>query len=56
MAVVLIGGVAVSTVLTLFVVPCFYSLVAPFESRHAHEDRIAVALDEREQGAHLAKI
>ena len=47
MAVVLIGGVLISTVLTLFVVPCFYSLVAHLESRHAHEDRMAEALKER---------
>jgi HAE1 family hydrophobic/amphiphilic exporter-1 len=46
MAVVIIGGVLVSTFLTLFVVPCFYSLVAPLESRHAHEDRVATALQE----------
>jgi hypothetical protein len=31
----------VSTFLTLFVVPCFYSIVAPLESRHAHEDLMA---------------
>jgi len=48
MAVVLIGGVMVSTVLTLFVVPCFYSLVAGLESRHAHEDKMLEAMKERE--------
>jgi HAE1 family hydrophobic/amphiphilic exporter-1 len=52
MAVVLIGGVLVSTFLTLFVVPCFYSLVSGLESRHAHENRIAEAMKER---AKLAK-
>src|SRR6185503_11730352 len=36
MAVVVIGGVLLSTVLTLVVVPCAYSLLAPWESR-AHE-------------------
>jgi HAE1 family hydrophobic/amphiphilic exporter-1 len=37
MAVAVIGGVLVSTLLTLFVVPCVYSLLAKFESRHAHQ-------------------
>jgi hydrophobe/amphiphile efflux-1 (HAE1) family protein len=46
MAVVLIGGVLVSTVLTLFVVPCFYSVASQFESKHEHEDRVALALEE----------
>jgi HAE1 family hydrophobic/amphiphilic exporter-1 len=48
MAVVLIGGVMVSTVLTLFVVPCFYSLVSHLESRHAHENKMLEAMKERE--------
>ncbi|MBI2340102.1 MAG: efflux RND transporter permease subunit [Deltaproteobacteria bacterium] len=34
MAVVVIGGIFVSTLLTLFVVPCAYSLLARFERRH----------------------
>jgi hydrophobe/amphiphile efflux-1 (HAE1) family protein len=46
LAVVIIGGVLVSTFLTLFVVPCFYMIVAPLESREAHHDRIADALSE----------
>jgi HAE1 family hydrophobic/amphiphilic exporter-1 len=33
MAIAVIGGVAVSTVLTLFVVPCIYSLLAKFEHK-----------------------
>jgi HAE1 family hydrophobic/amphiphilic exporter-1 len=33
MAISIIGGVAVSTVLTLFVVPCAYSLLSRFEAR-----------------------
>lgn len=33
MAVTIIGGVIVSTLLTLFVVPCFYSLLAKFEKQ-----------------------
>ncbi len=44
MAVVVIFGMMVSTILTLFVVPCFYSLVAPLESRHAHEDLLEEVL------------
>ncbi len=47
MATVIIGGVLVSTFFTLFVVPCFYSVVAPLESRHAHEDRLAEALEQK---------
>ncbi|HXB98150.1 MAG TPA: efflux RND transporter permease subunit [bacterium] len=46
MAVVLIGGVLVSTVLTLFAVPCFYSWASQFESKHEHEDRVALAMEE----------
>lgn len=38
MAVVIIGGVLLSTFLTLFVVPCVYSLVAVFESRKHRKD------------------
>jgi hydrophobe/amphiphile efflux-1 (HAE1) family protein len=37
MALTIIGGVAVSTFFTLFVVPCAYSLFSRFE-RHPHED------------------
>lgn len=38
MAVVVIGGVFFSTMLTLFVVPCAYSLLSRFESsRHRHD-------------------
>ncbi len=43
MAIVVIGGVLVSTFLTLFVVPCAYSLLARFEStRHRKEVREAM--------------
>ncbi len=43
MAVVVIGGVLLSTLLTLFVVPCVYSLLSVFEStRHRHELREAL--------------
>ena len=34
MAIVVIGGVLVSTVLTLFVVPCVYSLMSKLERKH----------------------
>lgn len=43
MAVVVIGGVLVSTLLTLFVVPCVYSLMSPLESRkHIEEANEAI--------------
>ncbi|MDD5686895.1 MAG: efflux RND transporter permease subunit [Elusimicrobia bacterium] len=38
MAVVVIGGVLLSTLLTLFVVPCVYSLLSTFESRKHMKD------------------
>jgi hydrophobe/amphiphile efflux-1 (HAE1) family protein len=48
MALVIIGGITVSTFLTLFVVPCAYSLAARLES-HAHDERLREALRELEQ-------
>lgn len=45
MALVIIGGVAVSTILTLFVVPCAYSLMARLES-HKHDAKLREALRE----------
>ncbi len=45
MAMVVIGGVTVSTFLTLFVVPCVYSLLSRFEST-AHKDDLHEALVE----------
>lgn len=45
MAVVIIGGVILSTILTLFVVPCLYSLLTRFESRR-HEDALIEAIKE----------
>jgi HAE1 family hydrophobic/amphiphilic exporter-1 len=38
MAIVIIGGVLVSTILTLFVVPCAYSLLSGLESRKHRKD------------------
>ena len=45
MALVVIGGVLLSTALTLLVVPCAYSLMAPLESRR-HEADLKLALKE----------
>ena len=45
MAVVVIGGVFVSTLLTLFVVPCVYSLMSGLESRQ-HAKDVHEALEE----------
>ena len=45
MALVIIGGVSVSSLLTLFVVPCAYSLAARLES-HRHDARLDEALRE----------
>ncbi len=45
MALVVIGGVLFSTFLTLLVVPCVYSLLAPLESRR-HEGDLKQALRE----------
>jgi HAE1 family hydrophobic/amphiphilic exporter-1 len=46
MAIAVIGGVCFSTLLTLYVVPCFYSLMARFESREAHQVLLAEAAKE----------
>ncbi len=51
MALVIIGGVSVSTLLTLFVVPCAYSLSARLES-HRHDARLREALVELGEVAH----
>lgn len=53
MSVVLLGGVAFGTILTLFVVPCFYTVVARFENREAHDKLVeeaeeAIALSAQE--------
>jgi hydrophobe/amphiphile efflux-1 (HAE1) family protein len=44
MAIAVIGGVAVSTFLTLFVVPCAYSLAARLEG-HKHQKELQEALE-----------
>jgi hydrophobe/amphiphile efflux-1 (HAE1) family protein len=46
MAIAVIGGVFFSTLLTLYVVPCFYSVMAPFEKRQAHKAMMAEAAEE----------
>ncbi|HXC64354.1 MAG TPA: efflux RND transporter permease subunit, partial [bacterium] len=46
MAIAVIGGVCFSTLLTLYVVPCFYSLMSRFEKRKGHEALLAAALKE----------
>jgi|GEM_PF-6684457 len=42
---VVIGGVIVSTMLILFVVPCVYSLFSRFESRKYRKD-VQIAMQE----------
>jgi len=44
MAVAVIGGVIFSTMLTLYVVPCFYSAISRFEAKKEHENLLAEAL------------
>jgi len=46
MAIAVIGGVVFSTLLTLYVVPCFYSLMSYFERKKEHDELLAAALDE----------
>jgi HAE1 family hydrophobic/amphiphilic exporter-1 len=41
MAVAIIGGVAASTLLTLFVVPCVYSVLSRFERKEALDLAVA---------------
>ncbi|MBI4057043.1 MAG: efflux RND transporter permease subunit, partial [Elusimicrobia bacterium] len=55
MALVVIGGVAVSTVLTLYVVPCVYSLFSRWES-HRHDRDLQEALKELEDFAHTKEL
>ena len=43
MAGTVIGGVLLSTLLTLFVVPCFYELMGPLEN-HSHDAELQEAL------------
>ena len=43
MAVAVIGGVTISTLLTLFVVPCAYSLLTKIERKQYHPSAPATA-------------
>jgi multidrug efflux pump subunit AcrB len=52
MALVIIGGVSVSALLTLFVVPCAYSLTAKLES-HKHDADLKEALKQLGEGSSL---
>jgi len=47
MAIAVIGGVIFSTVLTLYVVPCFYRVMSRFESKQKHEKLLSDALEEK---------
>jgi HAE1 family hydrophobic/amphiphilic exporter-1 len=49
MAIAVIGGVLFSTVLTLYVVPCFYLLMTRFEKREAYGAEMGRALREAER-------
>jgi hypothetical protein len=55
MAVVIIGGVTISTLFSLLVVPCLYDLMAPDtdKTRHVREELNAADAEE-EQEAELA--
>jgi multidrug efflux pump subunit AcrB len=55
MSIVIIGGVTVSTILTLFVVPCAYSLMAKLESKK-HTQDIHEALIELKEIDDLRKL
>jgi multidrug efflux pump subunit AcrB len=46
MAIAVIGGMIFSTLLTLYVVPCFYSMMERFEGKREHQDRLAKAMEE----------
>ncbi len=50
MAIAVIGGVIFSTLLTLYVVPCFYSLTARFEGKHEQERLLAQTVQEKREG------
>jgi HAE1 family hydrophobic/amphiphilic exporter-1 len=49
MAIAVIGGVIFSTVLTLYVVPCFYSIISRFDGKKRHEKLLADAMEENKQ-------
>lgn len=45
MAIAVIGGVILSTMLTLYVVPCFYSLMSRFDGKKKHEQLLKDAME-----------
>ena len=47
MAIAVIGGVIFSTLLTLYVVPCFYSAMSCFEGKEKHKKLLNEALEEK---------
>ncbi len=47
MAISVIGGVIFSTVLTLYVVPCFYSVMSRFEGKEKNKKLLADAMEEK---------
>jgi hydrophobe/amphiphile efflux-1 (HAE1) family protein len=47
MAISVIGGVIFSTVLTLYVVPCFYSVMSRFEGKEKHRKLLSNAMKEK---------
>ncbi len=48
MAVTIIGGVFVSTILTLFVIPCFYLVIDRFRTSHTDQVELEAAFKEAE--------
>lgn len=48
MAIAVIGGVIFSTLLTLYVVPCFYSIMARFDGKSRHEKLLAEAMGQKD--------
>jgi HAE1 family hydrophobic/amphiphilic exporter-1 len=54
MSIVVIGGVLFSTMLTLFVVPCVYSLLSNLESR-AHREEVHAAMKEMAEVSSIRK-
>ena len=52
MAIAVIGGVIFSTALTLYVVPCFHSVMSRFEGKKKHQKLLANALEEKDLGSY----
>lgn len=56
MAIAVIGGVIFSTLLTLYVVPCFYSVMSRFEGKTKHNKLLADALEENTRHVNESKM